>query len=270
MSDIDYVLGRLRGLIGEQDPAQMIAFVHQGAPASKARARWSPKAKNFYTPDRTADAQKALEWSFRAQIRGKAPAVCSVAIVAVFYRPNRQRIDADNLMKLVMDAATKAGVWRDDCQVAAQAALVELDPDQPRTVIAFCPYVSTLDRRPIAYRCKRCGKQYERPEWYRHRNVKRGMGMYCSLACARPIALTTATCPHCDVEFQRARPGQRYCSVKCAQQERWVRLPNGEQRPPPTCEKCGGPVSKRGYRQCRGCRGYGRPLGSSKTAKAEV
>lgn len=237
----------------------MLGVIHQGAPVSKARARWNQKMRRFYTPGHSMEAQEALSWRFREILRGQPPFLGPMAIVAVFYRPNRQRIDVDNLMKLVMDAATKARVWRDDCQVAAQAALMELDPTNPRTVIALCPYLSTLDRTPLTVTCKRCGKEFERPEWYLKRNERRGVAMFCSNDCARPIGLMTARCPRCEQDFERKTSGQRFCSVRCAQQERWVRLPNGEQRPPAVCEKCGQKVSRREYKQCRACRGYGRP-----------
>lgn len=34
-----------------------------------------------------------------------------------FYPPDRRRRDLDNLLKAVLDAGTKCGVWRDDSQV---------------------------------------------------------------------------------------------------------------------------------------------------------
>lgn len=260
VSDIDEILERLRGLIGDQDPNHMIAFVHFGPPISKARARWNQKTRRFYTPGQSHTAEESLSSRFREALAGRPPFLGPMAIVAIFFRQNRQRIDADNLMKLVMDAATKARVWRDDCQVAAQAALMELDVSKPRTVIALCPYWSTLDRTPLTVICQRCGKEFERPEWYLRQNKRRGRAAFCSIKCAKPVGLTQAHCPRCEHDFTRRTPGQRFCSVKCAQQQRWVRLPNGEQRPPAVCEKCGQKVSRREYKQCRACRGYGRPI----------
>lgn len=259
MNDIEEAFDRLRGLVGDQDPDQMIGLVHPGAPVSKARARWHQKSRRFYTPGHSAEAQEALAWRFRDLLQSKPPFLGPVAIVAIFYRPNFQRIDIDNLMKLVMDAATKAGVWRDDCQVAAQAALMEMDKVNPRTVVALCPYLSTLDRTPLEFTCQRCGKTYERPAWYKAKNDRQGRSMFCSLACARPIPRGVARCPRCGEDFQRQTSGQRYCSKKCAAEERWKRRPADQQRPPAVCEKCGKPVSRREYKQCRACRGYGRP-----------
>ena len=245
MSDIDVAFERLRGLIGSQNPHDIMLFSRAGAPVSQARAH-------------VVEASYIAH--FRRLMKGQPAFTTSIAIVALFFRPNRQRIDADNMMKVVMDAGTKAGVWRDDCQVAAQTSIVGLDVDKPRTVVALCPYESTLDRRPNKFVCPKCGTPFERPEWYARRNAThhRG-GMFCSLACARPVGLLSARCPRCNNEFQRKSAGQRYCSLLCAHRDRGQRLPNGEQRPPAVCEKCGNRVSRREYRQCRACRGYGRP-----------
>jgi Holliday junction resolvase RusA-like endonuclease len=251
MSDVCDAMARLTSLVSGQSPDSMMAFVHPGAPVSKSRARMGKTS--FYTPTKTGDAQKDLAWRFQITKRGAPALSCNVAIIAVFYRPNLQRIDTDNLMKLVLDAGTQAGVWRDDCQVSAHAALIELDAKNPRTVVAWCPYVSTLVRAPITRICQRCGKEYERPAW-----SKTGLS-FCSGPCAQARRLVAATCPRCDQSFQRRAAGQVYCSMACRNASRGKRLPNGEQRPPATCEKCGGLVSKRGYRQCRACRGYGRP-----------
>lgn len=254
MSDVEHALQRLRALIGpDQHPDELIAFVHLGPPISKARARMM-KAGWMYTPKQTTTAQKALALDFLGvSPLGRPPMTCNVAIVAIFYRQNLQRVDGDNLMKLVMDAATEAGVWRDDCQVTAHAALVELDRVNPRTVVAFCPYVSSLNRGVVERVCQGCGHSYERPAW-----SKTGT-KFCSGKCAQARRLVEARCPRCEKPFRRHVAAQRYCSIECRNADRGKRLPNGEQLPPAVCEKCGNPVSKRGYRQCRQCRGFGRP-----------
>lgn len=253
-NDIDLALERLRGLLGdEQDPNEIIAFVHDGAPISKARARAGKYG--FYTPTRTILAERSVFVAFRSVMQGRQTYTDTVAIVAIFYRPNRQRIDADNLMKLVMDAGTKARVWRDDCQVTAQASIIELDAQRPRTVIALCPHRSTMTRQPLLLNCERCGKDFERDPSY----AKRCNPRFCSGACAQARRLAVVACPRCGHDFQRKNAGQRYCSSPCAKADRGTRLPNGEQKPPAVCEKCGKRVSRREYKQCRSCRGYGRP-----------
>lgn len=133
--------------------------VHDGAPVSKARARWSRRTRSHYTPETTRNAEAALVLRLRAAM--VEPLTGCVAIVSMFYRPNFQRIDVDNLTKLVMDAATRAGVWTDDCHVSAQASFVELDVKRPRTVIAICPTTSTLDRS-ARFTCRRCGVKFTR------------------------------------------------------------------------------------------------------------
>lgn len=251
------LLAAIRG--GRQgDDAWVVAFVHPGDPASKARPRFSFRTKRTYTPARTVRAEDALADAFREAFVDE-PLVGNVAIAAVFYRPNHQRIDADNLMKLVLDAATKAEVWLDDSQVTAQASVVEFDAAEPRTVIAVGPTVSTLIRGPRVLVCPRCGGDF----------IAAGRAAtrkYCSTGCAQPLVM--ARCARCEMEFRRRASGQRYCSKTCAQRDPLVRQRVALSRPTPTCETCGGRVSRREYRQCANCSSKGRPIGSKNVVPA--
>lgn len=151
--DIDAALARLGGLIlATPYLPETRAFVHVGAPIAKGRPRFSAQHKRTFTPARTVHAERDLVYAFRVALDRRATLLDTVAIVALFYLPTRRRVDADNLMKLVMDAATAAHVWKDDSQVIAQAALMELDTDRPRTVVALCPYFGTLTRTPLLTR----------------------------------------------------------------------------------------------------------------------
>ena len=246
------------GRLGDDD--WLIVFVHPGDPASKARPRWSGRGRRTYTPAETVAAENALALRFRSAMRGRDVIEGNVAIAAVFYRPNHQRIDADNLMKLVLDSATKAGVWLDDSQVTAQASVVELDADEPRTIIALGPTASTLVRGPLRQTCPRCGTAFDT-----RRNARR---IYCSIACAQPP--TTARCARCGTEFRRRRAGQRYCSTACAAADPLRRQKLAEQRPAPTCETCGGRVSRREYRQCARCAPKGRRIGSKNRERRDA
>ncbi len=146
--DAAIVLPRLRALAG--DPAAgAFLFVHHGVPVPKARPRWSPKNHRMYTPATTAAAETSIAWLFRAALGGSVMFCDTVALVALFVVPTRQRKDLDNLLKLVMDAGNQARAWTDDSLVVAQAALLELDAAHPRTVIALCPYRGTLTRAPL-------------------------------------------------------------------------------------------------------------------------
>lgn len=238
------------------DDSWRVAFVHAGDPASKARPRFSPKTGRTYTPAATEAAENLLAMTFRLAF-GSRVLDGNVAIAAVFYRPNRQRIDADNLMKLVLDAGTKAGIWHDDSQVTAQASVVEFDAEQPRTLIAVGPTASTLERGPRTKVCPRCDREFQ---------IEKAERIYCSRSCAQPPA--TARCARCGTDFRRQSAGQRYCSKTCAQRDPAVRQPQADQRPRATCVTCGGPVSRREYRQCAGCAPKGRRPGSKNRQEA--
>jgi len=144
-ADVDYAVAKLCAIGGAGEGA--LTLVHPGTPVPKERPR-AGRGGHFYTPERTRRAEVALERAFRA-IRDRRCFHDTVAIVAVFFVATLQRKDADNCLKLCMDAATKAGVWIDDSQVKAQAVFFELDVVQPRTVVAICPYLTSLTRAPL-------------------------------------------------------------------------------------------------------------------------
>ena len=263
-SDSSAALDYLRGLLREYDTEKIVYFVHEGDPVSKARARFSFKTKRAYTPGRTQTAQEALAWRFRAAVKD-AQWVGNIALVAVFYRSNHQRIDADNLMKLVMDAGTQSGIWKDDCQVTHQLSVVELDAARPRTVVALSPVASTLNRNPDAsYTCVVCQKSFTR----NRAEVGRRQPKYCSTECQKALYVKErARCPKCGTEFQRQRSQQRYCSNPCRISATLTRKPNTEQRPPAVCTKCGTRVSRREYLFCATCRRKGRKPGAKNKPK---
>ncbi|MFI8976854.1 RusA family crossover junction endodeoxyribonuclease [Nocardia asteroides] len=74
-----------------------------------------------------------------------APLEGNVAIACLFYRRTRRRVDADNLVKHVCDAANGV-LWKDDSQVTAELGVVELDRSNPRTVILLSRHDSTMER----------------------------------------------------------------------------------------------------------------------------
>jgi len=130
--------------------ADLTIVTHYGAPVPWARAR--TRGGVFFKDKRTRAAAEDLGKVF-LQITPRPVAFTNLALVCLFYMPTRQIVDADNLTKLVMDAATKAHVWEDDSQVTAQATLVEYcggqmtaAQAQARTVVGLVPIVSTLDR----------------------------------------------------------------------------------------------------------------------------
>jgi Holliday junction resolvase RusA-like endonuclease len=64
-----------------------------------------------------------------------------VAVVMLFFRPTKHRVDVDNLAKLVMDAANGIA-YADDSQVRAIVAEMEIDKDDPRTVVVVAPHLA--------------------------------------------------------------------------------------------------------------------------------
>lgn len=258
-SDVSLVLTKLSNLIGGYDTNRLIVFTHQGQPVTKSRARWSQKTGRFYVDEKTRSAQDSLAWAFKEASREKS-IEGGVAIVCIFYRPNYQRIDIDNLTKLVMDAATQAHVWKDDCFVISQASFVELDINNPRTVIALSPIETSFDRTRH-FICKICGIRFSRSGTATFKKPP----LFCSRKC-RYVAYkkdrTEARCPKCETIFMRKIARQRYCSKACSSRENIVRAQAANQRPWPKCTLCGQRVSRREYLLCCNCRQKGRKLGS--------
>jgi Holliday junction resolvase RusA-like endonuclease len=264
-SDIPRVMSYLTPLLRGYDTSEIVAFVHEGAPVSKARARWHRKQQRFYTPDSSTGAQDALSWKFKQVVKGE-PWKGNIAIAVVFFRPNHQRIDGDNLMKLVLDAGTTAGIWGDDCQVTHQVSVIEKDTERPRTVIALSAVASSLDRhQTIEFTCQRCLNPFTR---LRTEVIGRTI-KFCSAECRNLSAVkASARCPKCDVKFVRKRSGQRYCSNACRLAPGLHRKPGAKQRPPAVCGQCGTRVSRREYLFCAGCRRKGRKPGAKNKPRA--
>ncbi|MGI8425097.1 MAG: RusA family crossover junction endodeoxyribonuclease [Actinomycetota bacterium] len=106
-----------------------------GEPRSKARPRMGKNGR-FYAPN--SDDQDAVAWSMKAVSPYAEPFTEPVALACIFYRSTHRRFDLDNAVKLCMDAGTQI-LWADDSLVTAQTAILEYDPTNPRTIIAFGP-----------------------------------------------------------------------------------------------------------------------------------
>lgn len=129
---------------GAFNPDRLGLLTFDGPPQAWQRAGVF-NGDRIYTPKATRKAEQDLACLLKIAIPDR-PWLCNIALITVFFFADHRRRDADNCMKLVMDAATKALVWHDDCQVTTQAAFVELDAARPRTVIALSPTKSSLDR----------------------------------------------------------------------------------------------------------------------------
>jgi Holliday junction resolvase RusA-like endonuclease len=217
--------------------------VFVGNPDSKARPRLGKG--RVYSP--SAKAETALAWEMRTVFPEKL--VGNIGVACVFFRSNRQRIDADNMLKHVMDAATGV-IWKDDSQVTAQAGFVEYDPAAPRTIIAIGQHNSSLTREVPAERvCAKCGGLF-RPHWHGSE------AKFCSRGCAARSRgqdlREQVRCGQCGTEFRRHVAGQRYCSDKC-RLDYLHNLTRSKTVPKPMCRICGEKLSRHGYALCRPC-----------------
>ena len=135
----------------------MLFFEIQGDPTSKLRPRTSimrsKKTKKLFTHFRnstkTIKAQGVLEAGMKDQLplnHEKIDYAVSLDIICFMPKPKSltkklfdfgwmcKKPDYDNLSKLVADAATKAGVWKDD-NIVSRESIIKVYDDEPRTQI---------------------------------------------------------------------------------------------------------------------------------------
>ena len=218
--------------------------VVEGQPSSKARHRqmangsvWSPSSKR--------------EKAFKAQLASKFPepaVLGNLAVVCVFFRASRQRIDTDNLLKFALDAATGT-LWHDDSQVTAIAGFLEYEPLRPRTIMVLGPHKSSMKREGVfqhTLTCRNCGVEFT--SW--NRNAR-----FCDRVCwakSNEKLAGEIACARCGEPFRRRITKQIFCSQTCraaAMADRntinAISLPK--------CKICGKELSRHGYTLCREC-----------------
>lgn len=113
-------------------------FSWPGKPLTKQRHR-KGKGGRMYAPD--AAEEKATGLILKRNV--PEPYRGAVCLVVAFYLPDRTIKDFDNLIKHVADAGNGI-LWLDDSQVTRATQIVELDRDNPRTVVMIGPHTSTL------------------------------------------------------------------------------------------------------------------------------
>lgn len=224
-----------------EDPEWVRVLVVPGQPYSKARPRFSSKGR-VYTPKKQKANEEKIGWYLKKTF--DEPYEGSMAVGCIFYRKTRHRIDVDNLLKQVLDSGNTIA-WKDDSQVTAQMGVLELDPEEPRTVIAVAPRGGSMHRvAGTTMACRNCGKDFE-PQFHRTK--------YCSRRCA---SLTrgkdlraTVPCRWCDKPFKRVTVSQTYCSDGC----RLKGLHKKNLKPPNHCDDCGKKLENRLAARCRPC-----------------
>lgn len=120
-------------------------LVLDGVPHSKERPRFDKQGRAYKSPVDAA-AEEKTAWKLRPAFR--QPLTGNLAVGCVFFRPNRQRIDKDNLLKHVLDAGNGIA-WVDDAQVTAGYQVIELDIENPRTLLVVTRHVSSMDRSNV-------------------------------------------------------------------------------------------------------------------------
>lgn len=237
---------RLVAAIGGQDH-DVRTVILNGAPYSKARPRFSRNG-NTYVPKKEREAEERTAYDLR--IYFDQPFTGNVALACIFYRPNFQRIDVDNMLKHVCDAANGI-LWHDDSQVTALVGRAELDADDPRTIIAVARHTSTLTRGTDAtYPCIICEQPISRIGQTKLRKT-------CSRECrakaqGHQLLDEPVPCAWCAQPFKRENQYRKYCSPACkAEAFRDVRRQAAG--PPVLCTECGTALTHRRGGRCRAC-----------------
>lgn len=248
MSDVQRALDMFAalGLTGDD----LFVIIIPGAPPSKSRARFT-KHGHAYATSKDKEAEKKTALYLRSKVKEPFPG--NVGLACIFYRPNRQRIDTDNMLKHVCDAANGI-LWADDSQCTAIVGITEMDAGNPRTVIAVGEHVSTLKRGVNnSVPCRVCDKPINLS------SRARGPGgvKTCSTNCANihrgyQSLADPVPCGYCQQPFKRRTKTQRFCSSTC----RGGNLSNQKRavgRPFSKCVDCGKELTHKRGGRCRDC-----------------
>jgi Holliday junction resolvase RusA-like endonuclease len=105
-----------------------------GNPQPKQRPR--TVKGGTYTPKETVEAEERIRWHLKAARAKRMDG--PIALEAHFYRKDKRRVDADNLLKTLLDACNKF-LFSDDSQIVEMHVYLERDHDQPGTWLKVGP-----------------------------------------------------------------------------------------------------------------------------------
>lgn len=220
-----------------------------GAPWSKSRPRFA-RSGHTYTPKDDVDAETRTGAYLRRAV--ETPFTGNVALGCVFFRPNRQRIDTDNLIKHVCDAANGI-VWADDSQCTAVMGMIELDVQNPRTLVVIGEHQSSLLRGTDAiYPCAYCGRDIRMDG--QAGKLRKTCSPQCTAAIRGHIVLADhpIPCRQCGEWFVRTTVAQTLCSRQCRAD--LLRGRNrARARPRSQCTDCGAELAHTRGGRCRDC-----------------
>lgn len=258
-ADMDRALSMFSALgLGQSDSLSVVTI--PGAPWSKSRPRFG--RGRAYTKKEDIDAETRTATYLKSVV--KRPLEGNAGLVCIFYRPNRQRIDTDNLIKHVCDAGNGV-LWLDDSQCTAVMGVIELDAENPRTVVAIGEHTSTLRRGSDATKpCKVCGGPIRLD----------GHSGNAPLTCAGPCRATykgysdlsaLVPCGHCGKKFRRQTKTNKFCSVDCRIDSLRDKRRAGA-KPFSRCTDCDKELAHKRGGRCRDCWSASRPAKLRKAA----
>lgn len=244
MNDLVRATSMMMSLSADTDCVR--SLVIEGAPVSKARPRFGKRGR-VYSPKEMRAAEIRTGWYLKRMF--KVPMEGNVAIACIFFRPNRQRIDADNMLKHICDAANGI-VWHDDSQVTAIMGIVEFDAEWPRTLVAVSSHSSSLQRGSAAsYPCALCGEPIN---YDNNVNKRRFCSKKCRYEAQKAPLLPNKTCVQCGNEFHPHTRTRKLCSAACRIE--WMTKRNWTKaKPYSRCLDCGKELSHHRGGRCRAC-----------------
>ncbi len=263
------------------DPEVVAHLVIEGEPQSKARARMA-KNGHVYTPRTTRESMELIGYQFKQENPGwQPPAEGTFGVICIFYCATWQRRDVDNMLKLILDAFNKIA-WADDSQVTEVSGRLMRGVADARTEVVV---YRTLSNTKPTRACLRCGKTFETYAshssrkfceracgyaWRKEQKVTncercgtefhphstKSPARFCSNTCAYASRNVELTCQNCGKTYRKprstaGRSKRLACSPECAQA---LVRPIRADRARGTCATCGGPTSKRTYKNCQKCK----------------
>lgn len=233
---------------------QMYITTIPGAPWSKSRPRFG-RGRTYMKPE-DVDAERRTAMHLKRVV--PRPLEGNAGLVCIFYRPNRQRIDTDNLIKHVCDAGNGV-LWIDDSQCTAVMGVIELDSENPRTVVAVGGHVSTLLRGTDATNpCKVCSKPIRVDGHRGHAPLT------CPGACRQTYKgysdlSALIPCARCGKKFRRQTKTNQFCSNDCRIDS--LRDKRRETAKPfSRCQDCDKQLTHKRGGRCRECWASSRPV----------
>lgn len=280
-----------------RDGVLIAEFVIDGEPVSKSRARFTKRGSKTmaYTPERTLEAEYRVAWAFRQAARGHQPdGVHAYAVDAEFLMGTNQRRDVDNMVKLICDGLNGVA-WADDNQVTRIAGRKDkVTKDDARTMVRiyqlgeidfpsrlcqrcgqkFRTYLSLPNQRHCGQECFLADKSEKRQRTCEQCGTtfdsgSNGKARFCSRDCSYESRRLSVTCDTCGQRFTKQSchvRARNFCSTACQQASM---RPVRAERARGTCSTCGGPTSKRTYKQCARCKAASmKPTGNVRVEEA--